>query len=72
MTIPVLNNAASLIFFVSGAEKAAVLRDVLEGERDRFPSQLIQPSDGSLVWLVDAGAASLLSKNSEARHAADS
>lgn len=61
MTLPVLNNAASVIFFVSGAEKAAVLRDVLEGERGRFPSQLIHPADGRLLWLVDAGAASLLS-----------
>jgi 6-phosphogluconolactonase len=61
MTLPVLNNAASVIFFVSGAEKAAVLRDVLEGERGRFPSQLIHPADGGLLWLVDAGAAGLLS-----------
>jgi len=56
MTLRVLNNAASVIFFVSGAEKAAVLREVLEGERGRFPSQLIQPTDGSLLWLVDAAA----------------
>ena len=61
MTLPVLNNAASVIFFVSGAEKAAVLRNVLEGERGWFPSQLIHPADGQLLWLVDAGAASLLS-----------
>lgn len=56
MTLPVLNNAASVIFFVSGAEKAAVLREVLEGEGGRFPSQLIHPADGSLLWLVDAAA----------------
>ena len=61
MTLPVLNNAASVFFFVSGAEKAEVLREVLEGERDRFPSQLIHPADGRLLWLVDAAAASLLS-----------
>jgi 6-phosphogluconolactonase len=56
MTLPVLNNAASVIFLVSGAEKAAVLREVLEGEGGRFPSQLIRPADGSLLWLVDAAA----------------
>jgi 6-phosphogluconolactonase len=61
MTLPVLNNAASVIFLVSGEGKATVLREVLEGGRDRFPSQLIRPADGTLLWLVDAAAAALLS-----------
>src|SRR5215813_2683628 len=56
MTLPVLNNAASVIFFVSGTEKSAVLHEVLEGQAGRYPSQLIQPVNGRLLWLVDSAA----------------
>jgi 6-phosphogluconolactonase len=62
MTGPVLNNAALVIFLVSGKEKAAVLKKILEGEYepDLLPAQLIQPVHGKLVWLVDRAAASCL------------
>ena len=64
MTIPVLNNADMVIFLVSGEEKATSLRDVLEGQTqtDRFPSQLIKPTHGRLLWLVDQAAARKLRK----------
>lgn len=59
LTIPVLNNADIVIFLVSGEEKAEPLRVVLEGQKqtDRFPSQLIEPTHGKLLWLVDRAAA---------------
>jgi 6-phosphogluconolactonase len=59
MTTPVLNNADMVIFLVSGAEKAEPLRVVLEGQKqtDLFPSQLIEPTHGKLLWLVDQAAA---------------
>ena len=62
LTPPVLNNAACVIFLVSGADKAATLRAVLEGDDqpDRFPSQAIRPTQGRLLWLVDRAAAGLL------------
>ena len=64
MTIPVLNNADVVIFLVSGEEKAASLLAVLEGQTqtDRFPSQLIEPTHGRLLWLVDQAAARKLRK----------
>jgi 6-phosphogluconolactonase len=63
LTARVLNNAACVIFLVSGGEKAATLQRVLEGPRRplELPSQSIQPSNGALVWLVDAAAALLVS-----------
>lgn len=66
LTYPVLNNAATVVFLVSGAEKADTLRSVLNGEFDpqRYPSQLIKPVHGSLLWLVDRAAARLLDDRS--------
>jgi len=66
MTTPVLNNADIVIFLVSGEEKAEPLRIVLEGEKqtDRYPSQLIEPTHGKLLWLVDRAAAGRLSGSS--------
>jgi 6-phosphogluconolactonase len=62
LTAPAINAARHVIFLVNGAAKAAPLREVLQGERDpeRLPSQLIQPADGTLEWLVDEAAAAKL------------
>jgi 6-phosphogluconolactonase len=59
LTTPVLNNADIVIFLVSGEEKAESLRVVLEGQMqtDRFPSQLVEPTHGKLLWIVDRAAA---------------
>jgi 6-phosphogluconolactonase len=61
MTLPVLNNAANVIFMAGGIEKASVLKMVLEEDNDPpFPSQLVRPTDGHLLWMVDRGAARFL------------
>ena len=62
LTPPVLNNAAGVIFLVSGDDKALALKAVLEGpdEPEQLPAQLIRPSHGRLLWLVDWAAAGLL------------
>jgi 6-phosphogluconolactonase len=62
-TPPVLNAAAHTVFLVSGGDKAAAVRAVLEGPRDvdRYPGQVVRPARGTLLWLLDREAASLLS-----------
>ena len=62
MTWAVLNRAAHVLFLVAGADKAATLRDVLEGpfDLDRLPSQGVRPEAGRVVWLVDRAAAAQL------------
>jgi 6-phosphogluconolactonase len=62
MTAPVLNNADTILFLVSGLEKAEVLQQILEGgyQPDLLPAQLIRPKRGRLLWLVDQAAASRL------------
>ena len=63
MTAPVANNAALIVFQVTRADKAPALKAVLEGPREpeQLPSQLFQPTDGKLLWLVDTAAAGMLS-----------
>jgi 6-phosphogluconolactonase len=65
LTLPVFNHARDVIVLVSGVEKAETLRAVLEGrpDPDTYPVQGLRPvPPGRLTWLVDAAAASLLSK----------
>ena len=61
-TARLLNNAAFVLFLVCGDDKAPALKAVLEGpfEPNQLPSQLIQPTDGRLVWMVDKKAAAML------------
>ena len=58
LTPVVINAAAHVTFLVSGADKAERLREVLTGpyQPDVLPAQIIRPTRGRLVWLVDAAA----------------
>lgn len=59
LTVPVVNAAENIVFLVAGAEKATAVRAVLRGEYrpEDLPAQLIQPTVGRVVWLLDARAA---------------
>ena len=58
LTPPVLNQAAHVIFMVVGADKASALQAVLYGEYDpdRYPAQIVSPTNGQLTWLIDRAA----------------
>ena len=64
LTAPAANNAANIIFMIGGTDKACALKAVLGGphEPEQLPAQMIQPSNGKLLWLVDQAAGSMLSK----------
>lgn len=63
-TLPLLNAARSVVFLVSGMDKAQVLHEVLEGNApdEKYPARLVCPSEGNLIWFVDRAAGSQLSR----------
>lgn len=67
MTLPVLNNAESIIFLVSGGNKAETLKTVLQGKKrsQQFPAQMIAPVHGKLLWIIDRAAAKELNLASQ-------
>ena len=62
LTAPAINAARHVRFLVAGTDKAAALAAVIAGPRDplHYPSQLIAPDPGDLLWLVDRAAAASL------------
>jgi len=59
LTFPVLNAARRVVFLVSGEEKRRAVSTILgkkRGWRD-LPASLVKPNRGSLIWILDAGAA---------------
>jgi len=62
-TAPLINKAKNIAFLVFGEAKAEALKHVIEGEPKNtqlYPSELIDPIDGSLTWFLDSDAAKLL------------
>jgi len=62
LTALAASNSSQIIFMVTGADKAPALKAVLEGpyEPEQLPAQLLQPTNGKLLWLVDTAAGSML------------
>lgn len=59
LTLPVINNAAHILFLVAGRSKAETLKHIIQGggERYDYPAGLVSPVNGDVTWLVDKEAA---------------
>ena len=58
VTAPLINQAALVVFLVTGRNKADMLQAILDGaDQQQYPAQLIQPLHGELYWWVDRQAA---------------
>jgi 6-phosphogluconolactonase len=70
LTGPVLNNADCIIFLAAGQNKSQIVKKILKGDESEksFPASFIKPVDGSLIWYLDTGAASLLSPSGRLTH----
>lgn len=64
LTLPVINNADCILILVAGAEKADIVKNVLENsdKNESLPAKHIKPEKGEVVWLLDEAAASKLNK----------
>jgi 6-phosphogluconolactonase len=65
LTLGVLNHAAVVLFLVTGAGKADIVRRILEPKSDEdrsLPAARISPASGRLVWMLDHSAAQQLQK----------
>jgi 6-phosphogluconolactonase len=60
LTYLVLNSARHTLFLVSGKDKALIVQTLLENSTIDLPAKNIKPLNGTLTWLLDQGAASLL------------
>ncbi len=59
VTAPIINAARRVWFLVSGAEKAGMVAEVIEGLRIPMavPAQGVAPVHGTLTWFLDEAAA---------------
>jgi 6-phosphogluconolactonase len=61
LTLPVIDRATSVVFLVSGLNKAPVLKAVLKGGSGLLPAALVRARSGPALFLADSDAATLLS-----------
>ena len=64
LTPPIINAARSVLFLVTGDDKAAALAAVLEGpaQPSALPAQAVASGSSQVTWLVDRAAARLLTR----------
>lgn len=61
LTLPVINQAEQVIFFVTGENKAPVLKKIIAGDDPSLPASMVRPRSGNLLFVIDRGASSQLS-----------
>jgi 6-phosphogluconolactonase len=62
LTLPVINNAANVIFVIMGEGKAEIARRIISERDPGLPAARVEPSEGTLLFVLDAEAASLIAK----------
>jgi 6-phosphogluconolactonase len=62
LTKSIVNQSNHIVFMISGGGKSQAVHEVLMGKRDpdKYPSQVIEPTQGELHFFMDEAAASLL------------
>ncbi|MBF0585726.1 6-phosphogluconolactonase [Prosthecochloris sp. N3] len=52
LTLPVINSAENVLFFVTGADKAVLAEEISAGRRSDLPAGMVTPSHGTLHWFL--------------------
>lgn len=65
LTGKIINNASIVVFIVTGRNKSKILNDILNNkiESFKYPAARVKPVSGTLIWMLDEPAASLLIGN---------
>ncbi len=50
LSLPVINHAGSVLFYISGNEKAAIAENIISGKEKNLPASLVRPRDGIVRW----------------------
>ncbi len=61
LTLPVINHANEVIFFVTGENKAPILKKIIAGDDSSLPASMVRPRSGNLLFVIDREAGSRLS-----------
>lgn len=56
-TYPLINAAKAVLFLVTGADKAPVVKTILTSDAPQYPASNIRPTTGTLTWILDTAAA---------------
>lgn len=59
ITGQIINNAAEVIFLVTGESKAEKVQEIIKkgGDYKDYPASLVNPRSGNLIWFLDEAAA---------------
>jgi len=62
LTPPAINAAKTIMFLVTGNDKAEAVQKVLTApfQPDDLPAQIVKPEDGNVIWMLDNAAAALI------------
>jgi len=61
LSLGVINNAKNICFLVTGKSKADAIKEIIEDKASALPAALVKPTQGTVLFLIDQAAASLLS-----------
>ena len=61
LSLRVINSAKNICFLVTGTSKADAIKAILEDKTCTLPAALVKPTQGTMLFLIDQAAASLLS-----------
>ena len=62
ITGKVINNAANIIFLVTGKNKAEIVNNIIaQGDnKKQFPASYVKPAEGRIIWYLDEEAGSFI------------
>ena len=61
LSLKVINNAHNICFVVTRSSKAAVIKEIIEDNERMLPAAQVRPVQGTVLFVMDKGAASRLS-----------